>query len=149
MDRLITLLIAMCVAFAGGVAWEHRPPIGMDVRPPLSWVLKIKRIGLPDGLATQLEREKSANGLIKTRLAVCEGSYESLEQAVDAQNTAVAAMARDSDRRQRDLVKGLERAAGTIQSAQRRAAAMDFTPAGATVCEQMLDVDAHVVESRR
>lgn len=149
MDRFFTLFVTMLVAFALGVAWEHRPPIGWHAQLP--WWLGHKQIGfgLPDGLATQLERERHANGAIKTRLTVCENSYESLDRAVAVQNTAVQAMKRDGDARQAALLKGLERAAGTIASAQKRTAAMDFTPQGATVCERLLDVDRHVVESRR
>jgi hypothetical protein len=143
------LLICMAVAFGGGLAWERRPPIGFDVPWPASWLLKTKRLALPDGLAVQLEREKGASLIIKTRLQVCEGSYQSLGEAVEQQNLGIQAMERDSRQREERLRRGLERTKATLASAERRAAAMDFTPQGATICARYEDVDRHVVESRR
>lgn len=139
------LLVCMTVAAAGGVAWEHRPPIGWHAKV-LFW-----RVGfdLPDGLATQRDKALAAASADRKALGVCQNSARSLEAAVAAQNSAVEALGAQSARRAADLARGLQATAGALERAARRERALDFTPRGATVCERYDDVDRHVLEALR
>lgn len=132
MDRVITLLMALCVSAGLMFAWDRHPPIGVHV-PVLIW-----RVGfdLPDSLATQRDHAVAGRTEALRVLGASQGNVERLQASLTAQNRAVAALSADSDRRQAAGLLAVQGARSVAASWRQRAAdILAAKPADADLCK--------------
>ncbi len=139
MDRLLTLLVTLCVAVVGALAWDRHPPVSFTVpigpfRPRFELPPSLKQER--DEAVAEAERLAGAN-------AECLGSLARQNAAVADLERAGAKARRDAEKAVADALRGRGEAAARVSRLR------SVPPAGGDLCARYEAADRAVLEALR
>lgn len=137
MDRLISYLLALCVAAGIMFAWDRHPPLGWHTKPlPLvGWTFGFD---LPDSLATQRDKAQAALRLAQDAQKACLGQ-------LGRQNASIASLSAESAAKLAAVNHDLASTRAVVESLRRNAVDLrDYQPKGADQCSRWEDADREV-----
>jgi hypothetical protein len=141
-DRIVTLLVTLAVAFMAALAWDRRPEVVL--RLPIPILHPKFRIAAGPVAAALADRDRA-----QVELARARQSGQILEAALVGQNAAIGAMKAAGDQRTAEALTGLRRALEGQQAADAKVARLLQPGTAVGLCARYQEADAAVLGSLR